>query len=130
MPFRRLPASDLSRTQALQGALKKSTSTTGAAQLLSAATTTALAALQPKCGKEIAERADASGQQSASTLALTAAADKLRMIVSHFIQVYQLAIARGTSPPQAAPCMNSASMRRPCRTWMPRPRCCCGRTAS
>jgi hypothetical protein len=95
MPFRQLPASDPTRTQALQGALKKSTSTTGAAHLISATTTAALAALQPKWEKEIAERADASGQQSASTLALTAAADKLRLLVSHFIQVYQMGIARG-----------------------------------
>jgi hypothetical protein len=95
MPFRQLPASDPTRTQALQGALKKSTSTTGAAHLISAATTAALAALQPKWEKEIAERADASGQQSASTLALSAAADKLRLLVSHFIQVYQMGIARG-----------------------------------
>jgi len=95
MPFRQLPASDPTRTQALQGALKKSTSTTGAAHLISAATTDALAAFQPKWEKEVAERADASGQQSASTQALTLAAGKLRMIVSHFVQVYQLGIARG-----------------------------------
>jgi hypothetical protein len=42
MPFRQLPASDPTRTQALQGALKKSTSTTGAAHLISAATTTGI----------------------------------------------------------------------------------------
>jgi hypothetical protein len=95
MPFRQLPSSDPSRTQALQGALKKWNSTTGAARLISAATGTALETFQPKWEKETAERADATGQQSASTLALTAAADTLRMLVSHFIQVYQLAIARG-----------------------------------
>jgi hypothetical protein len=95
MPFRQLPASDPTRTQALQGALKKWNSTTGAARLISAATGAALETLQPKWEKEVAERADAFGQQSASTLALSAAADKLRLLVSHFIQVYQMGIARG-----------------------------------
>lgn len=95
MPFRQLPASDPSRTQALQGALKKWNSTTGAARLISAATGAALETFQPKWEKEVAERADAFGQQSASTQALGTAAGKLRLLVSHFIQVYQLAIARG-----------------------------------
>lgn len=95
MPFRQLPASDPTRTQALQGALKKWNSTTGASRLISAATGAALETLQPKWEKEVAERADAFGQQSASTQALKAAADKLRLLVSHFIQVYQMGIARG-----------------------------------
>ena len=95
MPFRQLPASDPTRTQALDGALKKWQNTTGAARLITAATGTALETLQPQWEKEVAERADASGQQSASTLAVTQAADKLRMLISHFIQVYQFGIARG-----------------------------------
>ena len=95
MPYRHLPASDPTRTQALQGALKKWNSTSGAARLISATTGAALETLQPKWEKEVAERADAFGQQSASTLALKAAADRLRLLVSHFIQVYQMGIARG-----------------------------------
>ena len=42
-----------------------------------------------------ADRATALGQQTASTAVLATIGARLRMTVSHFIQVYQLAIARG-----------------------------------
>ncbi|MEO5714274.1 MAG: hypothetical protein ABIT37_12375 [Luteolibacter sp.] len=99
MPFRQLPASDSTRSQALGAGLKKSAAVTGTARLISADTATRLATFVPKWEKEVTERADALGKQTAVTTALNLAGDKLRTTVSHFIQVFQFGVARGVFSP-------------------------------
>ena len=99
MPFRQLPATDATRSQALASGLKKSTAVTGTARLINADTAARLVAFVPKWEKEIIERADALGKQTSVTTALNLAGDKLRTIVSHFIQVFQFGVARGVFSP-------------------------------
>jgi hypothetical protein len=99
MPFRQLPASDPTRSQALGAGLKKSAAVTEAACLISADTAARLTAFVPRWDKEVTERADALGRQTSITTALNLAGGELRMTVSHFIQVYQLGVARGIFSP-------------------------------
>lgn len=99
MPFRQLPATDATRSQALTSGLKKSSAVTGTARLISADTAARLVAFVPKWEKEIIERADALGKQTSVTTALNFAGDKLRTTLSHFIQVYQFGVARGVFSP-------------------------------
>jgi len=99
MPFRQLPATDATRTQAINAAVKKKATTTGAALLVSPETATALDALAPKWVKETTERAAALGAQTSATSSLNLHAATLRTVVSHFFQVYQLGVARGVFSP-------------------------------
>lgn len=99
MPFRQLPATDATRSQALTSGLKKSSNVTGTARLISADTAARLVAFVPNWEKEITERADALGEQTSATTALDLAGDKLRTTLSHFIQVFQFGVARGVFSP-------------------------------
>jgi hypothetical protein len=95
MPFRQLPPTDAARGTALTAAFKKTTAVPAASLLISPTTLATLTTLLPQWEKEIAERADALGTQTLSTSALDSAGTTLRQYVSHFIQVYQLGVARG-----------------------------------
>jgi hypothetical protein len=99
MPFRQLPASDPTRTQALTAALQKSAAVAPADRLISAATAATLTTFAANWQTQVAERADALGLQTASTAVLDGIAARLRMTVSHFIQVYQFGVARGVFSP-------------------------------
>jgi hypothetical protein len=99
MPFRQLPATDATRSQALTSGLKKSSAVTGTARLISADTAARLVAFVPNWQKEITERADALGKQTSFTTTLNFAGDKLRTTLSHFIQVFHFGVARGVFSP-------------------------------
>ncbi len=99
MPFRQLPATDATRSQALVSGLKKSSAVTGTARLISADTAARLVSFVPTWEKEVIERADALGKQTSVTTALNLTGEKLRTTVSHFIQVYQFGVARGVFSP-------------------------------
>ncbi len=99
MPFRQIPASDPTRSQAISAALQKSAAVAPADRLISATTAAALTTFAANWQTQVNERADALGIQTASTAVLDAVGARLRMIVSHFIQVYQLGVARGVFSP-------------------------------
>jgi hypothetical protein len=99
MPFRQLPATDATRSQALTSGLKKSAAVTGTARLISADTAARLVTFVPEWEKEVTERADALGKQTSATSALDLAGNNLRTTLSHFIQVYHLGVARGVFSP-------------------------------
>jgi len=99
MPFRQLPSSDPTRTKALTGAFAKLGNVPPAAILITPQTATALGTFLPQWQKEVSERSDALGLQTSSTALLDAAGAKLRTIVSHFIQVFQLGVVRGVFSP-------------------------------
>ena len=99
MPFRQLPASDPTRSQAISAAFQKNAAVAPADRLISAATAASLTTFAPNWQTQVAERADALGLQTASTAVLDGIAVRLRMTVSHFIQVYQLGVARGVFSP-------------------------------
>jgi hypothetical protein len=99
VPFRQLPATDSTRSKALSAALKKSAASASADRLISSTTAASLTTFNTQWDKEITDRADALGTQTSSTAALDAAGIKLRMATSHFIQVFQLGVARGIFSP-------------------------------
>ena len=99
MPFRRLPDTDATRTQALTAASQKNATVAPADSLISAGTAASLATFLPQWEKETADRSNALAAQTASTAVLDGIGARLRMTVSHFFQVYQLAIARGVFSP-------------------------------
>jgi hypothetical protein len=96
MPTRRLPRTDDERSNALSTCLDKSNSITDPAKrlitpdqfTLLGSTASAWAAARNSQGPLLAA-------QSASTKTANAAADKLRRLISHYIQVMNLAIDRG-----------------------------------
>lgn len=94
MPYRQLPSTDITRTQAIHAAAKKWNGAPATAKLISPDTAAALSTLAPKWDKEITERADALGTQTAATSRLITLAAGLRLTVSHFFQVYQFGVAR------------------------------------
>ncbi len=97
MPYRALPDSDSSRSKAFCAASKK----IRRRRASSPATAATLTALGPQWEKEIRDRSDALGGQSALTSAPDAACVRLRLVTSHFFQVYQLGVARGIFSPAA-----------------------------
>jgi hypothetical protein len=99
MPYRSLPDSDNTRSKAISAALDKSANTTGATHLISPATAAALLAFHPRWDQETTERADALGRQTSSTATLDTFGTRLRLHVSHFIQVFQFGVARGIYSP-------------------------------
>jgi len=99
MPYRALPDSDATRTAAINAAVAKNAAVAAPDRLISAATATALASLATRWSQETGERAAALGRQTASTSSLDRVGARLRMAASHFIQVYQLGVARGVFSP-------------------------------
>ena len=99
MPYRALPDSDATRSTAINAAVAKNAAVAAPDRLISAATATALASLATRWTQETGERAAALGRQTASTSVLDGIAARLRMAASHFIQVYQLGVARGIFSP-------------------------------
>lgn len=99
MPYRDLPASDPTRSKAFTAVSKKLTGIEPSASLITAETAAALASFIPKWEQEISDRADALGKQTSITAALDAAGARLRLVASHFFQVYQFGVARGIFSP-------------------------------
>ena len=99
MPFRRLPDTDSTRSQAINAAAAKYAAVAPADRLISPATAAALASIATRWETETSQRAAALGRQTASTSTLDSIGARLRMTVSHFIQVYQFGVARGLFSP-------------------------------
>jgi hypothetical protein len=95
MPYRELPKSDAKMLNALTTAKNKAENTPAAELAFSAETLNRLNIMQPLFAQEIQERGAALSVQTHSTAGKTAAQDKLRMCISHFIQVFNFGIERG-----------------------------------
>ena len=95
MPYRSLPNTDDKRLVALTTAKSKSEATPAADRAISAATHTSLVTFQPNFAQQMQERGVALSEQSDATATHTNALQTLRLLVSHFIQVFNLGIARG-----------------------------------
>ena len=95
MPFRRMPATDNQRTAALSAAKHKLDNTAVQLRPLSAATITALNQFLPIWNNENTQRAGSLSVQTQATVVHMEKLDTLRVLVSHFIQVFNLAVARG-----------------------------------
>lgn len=96
--YRRLPVTDLSRQVALNFALNKNLITPPGTGPLSATTITRLTAMSASYNSLLTARATAKAQQTSLTPAKDAAVEILRRYVSHFIQVFNLGVARSKYP--------------------------------
>jgi hypothetical protein len=95
MPFRQLPATDATRSKAINAALNKHTNTSAPSLLLSSVTAAALQTFQSQWALETTERADALSHQTSTTAELDGIGVNLRMHVSHFFQVFHFGVTRG-----------------------------------
>ncbi|MFN0031568.1 MAG: hypothetical protein ACKVOR_05360 [Flavobacteriales bacterium] len=95
---RQLPRTVDSRNQALQNAVQKRTSLPPADDTLRTATNTTLTALQTSYVAGITSRNNGKAAVSNNTIIKNDAGTNVRMFISHFLQVFNLAVDRGTFP--------------------------------
>ena len=95
MPYRRMPNSDATRLDALRAVYTKADATPAESLAFSQENYDQLKVLYPQFKKEMDERGTALSVQSESTILRSAAEEKCRLIVSHFLQVFNFGVARG-----------------------------------
>jgi hypothetical protein len=95
---RKLPNSDIGRQNALDRAFGKQASMPPAVQVLNPATVSRLNVAKPDYTTALTDRANAKAALNTHTPLKTAAVNVCRMFVSHFIQVFNLGVARGKYP--------------------------------
>lgn len=98
MPSRRLPKTDDQRTDALNKAFGKWNTTASADRAITIPHFTTLSTQRTAWNTAIAARANALAAQVAATKVADPLLARVKMFDSHFIQVYNLAIARGVFP--------------------------------
>lgn len=98
MPFRQLPNTDATRVAALDDAALKAASTAPGDRPYPAALQTELDAVQLLFKEEVGDVHAALNQQTTATTQVETDFLALQTVVSHFIQVFNLAVARGVYP--------------------------------
>ena len=94
MPFIQRPATDNQRTIALETAEFKAANTDPTKWAISAETRQRLTDFLPVWRQQVNERSSALSVQSAATEVVREKRNKVKMITSHFFQVFNMAIAR------------------------------------
>jgi hypothetical protein len=94
MPYRSLPYSDAALLKALTTAKNKAENTAPGLLAFSPETLAKLNQLEPVFKNEIAERGAALSTQTQSTSEKMEAQENLRMLISHFIQVFNFGVER------------------------------------
>jgi len=95
MPYRRMPVSIIDRTKVLEKTSEKATSTPADQWAISTETQTRLTTLYPAFRQEIAERQEQFAKQAEASEVENAQQVVLHRCVSHFFQVFNLAVERG-----------------------------------
>ena len=95
MPYRRMPVSIIDRNKVLEKTSEKSSSTPAEQWAISTETQTRLTTLYPAFRQEMAERQEQFAKQAEATEMENAQQVVLRRCVSHFFQVFNLAVERG-----------------------------------
>jgi len=95
MPFRRLPDSDNTRTNALQTAREKADATDPAQWAISPETKARIDAILPQWKTEVTERGSALSEQLEASKEEDEAQAFCALTSTHFIQVFNLGITRG-----------------------------------
>lgn len=95
---RRLPTTNISRQLALNNANEANTAPPGGVNVLSAATSARVVAQTPVYNGALLAAATAKANLNTNTPVKDAAVSLCRMYVSHFIQVFNLGVARGKYP--------------------------------
>jgi hypothetical protein len=98
MPFRQLPNTDATRISALDALLKKAATVPEAQRPYPAADHAQLVDFAPKFQREAQQAGTALSAQSTATTQATLDFLALQMVVSHYLQVFNLGVARGTFP--------------------------------
>lgn len=98
MPQLQRPNSDVQRLKLLRAAKAKANVTAPADLAFSAATLAVLNTVLPTLTTEMQERSSALAAQNAASVAANPERKRLALWVSHFIQVYNLAVERGDMP--------------------------------
>ena len=101
MPSRRLPKTDDQRSTALNTAFAKWGATAPADRAITAPDFATLSAQRDLWGPALTSRATALAAQVTATGAADPLLARVKMFVSHFIQVFNLAVARGVFPASA-----------------------------
>jgi len=101
MPYRRLPITDVDRTSALDEAFNKAAVTPAAQRPFSAAQYDPLVAQRTLWKAAIKAAAAALGAQTTATNRAETLGQSLEQLISHFFQVFNLAVARGYYPASA-----------------------------
>jgi hypothetical protein len=101
MPFRQLPNTDATRLTALDALLKKAGTVPEAERPYPGTLHTQLAAFGPQFKTEAQQAGTALSAQGIATTAATLDFLALQMVVSHYFQVLNLGVARGTFPREA-----------------------------
>jgi hypothetical protein len=94
MPYRRIPNSDSNLGNALRVVLNKANSTHSGELAISLESYASLQSFYPGFQKAIDERAVALSGQTTATRERTVSENYCRLIISHFIQVFNLGVAR------------------------------------
>lgn len=94
MPFRQLPQTDDERLKALQTSKEKAESTDPAQWAIAAETKTRLDDIYARFSKETGERGEALAAQAPASKKEDTAMDRAEKLMSHFWQVFNLAIDR------------------------------------
>lgn len=99
MPYRQLPTTIIGRNNVLETTRQKLASTPQSEWAVSIETEQTLSTLYPKFRQEIGERQEQFARQAAASSAENQQEAVLRRFVSHFIQVFNMAVERGTFLP-------------------------------
>lgn len=99
MPELYYPTSDTSRLEVLRNAKNRLDQAEPGEVVLSAATVVVLNSMLPNWEREVRERDVAAGGESQAASALRKAGNVLRMYISHFLQAFNNAVARGEFSP-------------------------------
>ncbi len=101
MPYRRLPNTDQARLRALKAAVEQVDKTPPANLLFSQKTALEAASFTPLFEQALRQCLDSKDRQIAASRQLTDSARTLRLFLSHFVQVFNMCIARGEIKPEA-----------------------------
>ncbi len=101
MPYRRLPNTDQARLRALSAALTQYNSVTPNDLRISQRTALDVASFTPMFEQSVQQYIDSKDVQTSASKSVTESGRTARLYLSHFIQVFNMCIARGEIKPEA-----------------------------
>lgn len=100
MPYRRLPNTDQARLRALKAAIQQVKSVSPADLRFSQRTALKVASFTPLFEQTVQQYLDSKERQAAVSKQVAETGDVARLYLSHFIQVFNMCIARGEIKPE------------------------------
>ncbi len=101
MPYRRLPNTDQARLRALKAAVEQVDNVQPADLLFSQKTALEAASFTPLFDQALQQCLDSKDRQVAASRQVAESGKILRLFISHFVQVFNMCIARGEIKPEA-----------------------------